>query len=218
MLAGRRIELGFSGRRTDRYGRLLAQVFAHDVVGGGPALWVQGWMLTQGLARAYGLDGSSACLAELISHEQVARLAAVGLWAQPAYAVRDAEQVDDLLARRGTFQIVEGRVRVVADARNVTFMNFGADVRADFTISIRAPARRLMAAAGVDPQQWAGRRVRVRGWIERRGGPLIEIHHAGEIEAVDGVTQRVEPAAPAAAVAGRRARGRGTASAGAAPN
>ena len=28
MVQGRRLEIGFAGRRTDRYGRLLAQVFA----------------------------------------------------------------------------------------------------------------------------------------------------------------------------------------------
>ena len=30
------------------------------------------------------------------------------------------------------------------------------------------------AAAGLEPKKLAGRRVRVRGWIEERGGPWIE--------------------------------------------
>ena len=200
------IELKFAGRRIDRYGRLLAQVFVH-----GPASsnsspdWVQGAMVRRGLARVYSLEGSSSCLPELLAHERIARDATAGLWALPAYAVRAADDVEHLLQLRGTFQIVEGRVRAVSQLRTATYINFGEDVRQDFTVSIRAQARRQIPASSIDPQQWIGRIVRVRGWIERRGGPLIEIPHPGAVEAL---TEAGEAAAPATAGPKPRARTR----------
>jgi micrococcal nuclease len=206
---GRTIELGFAGRRSDRYGRLLAQVFAMSP-GGTDAVWVQGEMLKQGLARAYILEGSTGCLAELLSHERTARDASRGLWAQPAYAVRASDGIDDLLLRRGTFQLVEGRVRAVSDLKTATYINFGEDVRQDFTVSIRgSAAKRSLMAIGLDPQTLVGRVIRVRGWVERRGGPLIEIHHGGEIElTVDGAATAPGPASEAVPPAARRSRAR----------
>ena len=200
MVAGRSVELAFAGRRVDRYGRLLAQVFVHQ--GGretAAPTWVQGEMLKRGLARAYSLDGSALCLGELLIHERMAFEATIGVWALAAYAVRGAQEVDDLLQRRGTFQIVEGRVRAVSDVRGTTFVNFGEDVRQDFTVSMRSAVRRKMGVLDADPQQWPGRTVRVRGWIERRGGPLIEIHDLAQIQVsendpVGGATQ-IDPGA-----------------------
>ena len=196
LVLGRSIELGFGERRSDRYGRLLAHAFTRAQAGA-DAVWVQGWMLERGLARAYSLDGQSSCIAELIAHERIAREAATGLWSQAAYAVRGAEDVDGLLALRGTFQVVEGKVHAVADARGTTFLNFGEDFRQDFTILIKSKARRAMTVAGLEPKNLADHRVRVRGWIERRGGPLIEIHHPREIEVLADVAEPVEaPTSP----------------------
>jgi hypothetical protein len=39
-------------------------------------------------------------------------------------------------------------------------------------------------AAGVVPASFENRRVRVRGWVERRGGPRIEVLRVGQIEVV----------------------------------
>ena len=52
LVLGKRVKLAFGGRRKDRYGRFLAQVFLDD---GGKTEWVQGALLTQGHARMYGL-------------------------------------------------------------------------------------------------------------------------------------------------------------------
>lgn len=191
LVAGRSVRLAFAGRRTDRYGRLLVHVFA-----GGEAdrVWVQGELLKRGLARAYALDGSVHCLAELIAHEAVARAAAAGLWQEAAYALRTADDVGALLRLAGTFQIVEGKVHAVSEVRGTTYVNFGEDWRQDFTVTLRSPARRGMPEAGLVPQDLAGRRIRVRGWIERRGGPMIEIHHPAAIEALAPTAE--EAAAP----------------------
>ncbi len=195
MAAGRTVRLAFAGRRTDRYARLLAHVFTGA---DSDRIWLQGELLKRGLARAYALDGSTACLAELIAHETVAREQAVGLWAETIYAVRPADDVSTLLRLAGTYQIIEGKVSNAAEVRGTTYVNFGEDRRQDFTIVVHAQARRAMAGAAFKPGDLNGRRVRVRGWIERRGGPMIELAHPDVIELLAPTAGDAEPATPLA--------------------
>ena len=194
LVLGRGVTLAYAGRRSDRHGRLLAHVFVGGGEGKDEAIWVQGAMLKQGMARAYAIEGGAQCLAELIAHESVARDAAVGLWAETAYAVRDADEVGALLRVAGTFQLVEGTAVRVQEVRGTTYINFGEDQRQDFTIMIRDKARRAATAAGLTSEALAGRRVRVRGWIERRGGPLIEAHDPAMIEVLGAAEEIGSPA------------------------
>jgi endonuclease YncB( thermonuclease family) len=177
LVAGRGVRLAFAGRRTDRHGRLLAHVF---VGGDADRTWVQGEMLKRGLARAYGLEGSTQCLTELIAHEAIARRTGAGLWAETIYAVRTADDIATLQRLAGTFQIVEGRVVAVSSMRGSTYVNFGTDWRQDFTVLIRSAGKHVPAEMLSDALP--GQRIRVRGWVERRGGPMIAINHPAEIE------------------------------------
>ncbi len=192
LVAGRSVRLAFAGRRIDRYGRLLAHVF---VGGDDNRVWVQGEMLKRGLARAYGLEGNTQCLAELIAHEALARGQAVGLWAETLYAVRSADDTAALLRLAGTFQIVEGQVVGVSSVRGRTYINFAHDWRQDFTVVIRAAGKRSSGAAGALPDALQGRSIRVRGWIERRGGPMMAINHPAEIQLL-GTDEAAEPRRP----------------------
>jgi micrococcal nuclease len=178
LVLGRSVELAFAGRRTDRYGRLLAHVFVQSHP---DRIWVQGHMLRTGHARAYSVPNSAACMDELIAHERFAREARKGLWDHAAYQIRSAERTRELLRWRSSFQIVEGRVLRVASARGKVFLNFGDDWREDFTASVR----RRLQSSNLDFKALEGRRVRVRGWIERRAGPAIDIHDPSQIEIVE---------------------------------
>ncbi len=209
LVTGRPVTLSFSGRRSDRYGRLLAHVFA-PAPGEAPAVttrtWVQGEMLKRGFARAYALDAETQCVAELIAHEQVAREGSLGLWSEPAYAVRDAAEFIPLTRLAGTYQIVEGRVRAVGDVRGSTYLNFGDDYRQDFTVVIRPAARRVLATGNLKVETLTGAVVRVRGWIERKGGPLIEIAHPGTLEWVAAAQTAPAPSESSGQAPRRRAR------------
>jgi micrococcal nuclease len=178
LVLGHSVELAFGGRRKDRYGRLLAHVFVRS---DSERVWVQGHMLRSGHARAYSLPGNAACIDELIAHERFAREARKGLWDHAAYQIRSADSTRELLRWRSSFQIVEGRVARVANVRGRVFLNFGDDWREDFT----AIVRRRLQSPDLDLDTLAGRRVRVRGWIERRAGPAIDIHHPNHIEIVE---------------------------------
>lgn len=175
---GKSVELGFSGRRTDRYGHLLAHVFiVHD----GQRTWIQEQMLRSGHARAYTLPGNSACIDELLASERIARERGLGLWANAAYRIRAADDARELLRYRSTFQIAAGRVVRLTETRGWIFLNFGRDWREDFTIRARAGE---LASSGLDVRSLEGRRVEVRGWIERRSGPAIELRHASQLTVI----------------------------------
>jgi hypothetical protein len=65
------------------------------------------------------------------------------------------------------------------------YVNFGRRWTRDFSVTILKRLRRTFAAAGDDLNQLEGRRIRVRGWIEQRGGPLIAAETPGQIELLE---------------------------------
>jgi micrococcal nuclease len=186
LVLGKSVTLGFGGERTDRYGRALAHVFLD---GGGDKAWVQGQMLSAGHARAYAISGNRACQSELLAHERVARDAGLGLWQHAAYQIRRAVPPWPLNAYRGTFQIVDGVVTRASEAREVSYLNFG-DGRIDdtsrtprraFSINIKRADRDVLGEIGGAVKTLDGARLEVRGWIESKSGPSIDISMAGLI-------------------------------------
>ena len=172
LVLGRRVRLFHAGRRTDRYGRLLAHLFV------GPR-WVQGELVSAGHLRVRSYTGNRLRIAELLARENTARRAGLGLWAHRRYAVRTPEAVRRDLH---SWQIVEGTVKAVAAFRDVTYLNFGDNWRTDFTVQIGARARRLFRRAGIDLMALKSRKIRVRGWVRSRNGPLIVATHPEQIE------------------------------------
>lgn len=177
LVQGRTVELAFAGRRSDRYGRVLAHLF---VEAGGHRIWVQGEMLAQGHARAYGLPQNSTCLDAMLAREAEARTAGRGLWSNAAYAARFSSDGRQLRQLRDTYQLVEGRIVRASQGRTHVYLNFGADWRRDFTAGVALDRSRRGWAA--DLLQLEGRRVRVRGWIEWQNGPYIAINDPAQIE------------------------------------
>ena len=90
-----------------------------------------------------------------------------------------------LSQKLGTFQLIEGRVLDAAKVKGTVYLNFGADWRTDFTISIPREALKLFEVDGVDPLSLIGESVRVRGWLIKRNGPMIRAKHPKQIELLD---------------------------------
>lgn len=173
MVLDRRVSLGFGGRKVDRHDRLLAHLFTPD---GG---WVQAALLAAGMARVYSFADNRALVGELLAREREAREVRRGIWSHPYYAVLDPEASARHLDR---FALVEGRVAEVALVRGRVFLNYGADWRSDFTVSIGASDWRRFERAGISPEDYLGRRIRVRGWLRSRNGPMIDVTHPEQIE------------------------------------
>jgi len=172
---GRSVTLAYGGRRIDRHDRALAHLF--DTQGG----WIQGRLLSQGMARVYSFADNRALVAEMLGLESAARVARHGIWADPFYAVRTPEQAAH---RIGGFEVVEGRVRDVAVVRGRVYLNFGGDWREDFTVTLAPKVRRKFEAEKIQPDSYRGRIVRVRGWLKSFNGPMIEVTHPEQIEVI----------------------------------
>lgn len=181
LVLGRSVNLAQAGRRSDRYGRLLAHLFIER---GGTRIWVQGRLLSDGHARAYGLPGSFACMREMLAHERVARAAGTGLWSQAAYAPWPAFKTRAILRHRNTYQIVAGKVAHIAPTKARTYLNFGRDWRRDFTAGIDAKVLKGHSEWAKTIASLEGRRIEVRGWIEYRNGPYINVEHPSQIAIV----------------------------------
>ena len=173
------VQLGYGGEAIDRYERALAHVFVEGPEG---PIWAQQAMVAQGLARVYSFPDNRKCLDLLFAAEGRARLSGLGIWRDPYYSVRAANVPGDLLARAGHYELVEGRVLLAEQSGGRVYLNFGRFWKEDFTAVIEAPALRLFAAAGVDPLVLDGALVRVRGWVDDRDGPRIEVTHPEQIE------------------------------------
>lgn len=180
---GRSARLGFAGPRHDRYGRLLAHVVL--VADEGGSIWLQGAMLASGHARAYGIPGSYACSDALLAAEAAARHRRSGLWSTDAYRPRSALRTRELLHLAGSYQLVEGRVQSATRVKERLYVNFGRDWRQDFSLSVAPELARANPAWAAGLLMLAGRRVRARGWITRRNGPMIEIDDASQLEVLD---------------------------------
>lgn len=179
LVLGRSVALAFGGMRTDRYGRWLAHAVVETE---GRKDWVQGHMLARGMARAYALTDNAACVTDLMDRERPAREGNLGLWANAAYQIRSADNARELLAYRHTFQLVKGRIATISNTRGTAYLNFAQD-RRGFAVVMKRASHAL--PTGTSPEGLAGLTALVRGWIDRRNGPVIEVGTAGQIELLD---------------------------------
>ena len=182
LVLNHKVTARFGGTRTDRRGRLLAQLFVTDLA---ERVWVQRYLLERGLGRAYSFRDNYACIAELLRREALARTARRGIWGGSRYRILRADAPRTLGRLINSFQLVEGRVRKVTVLSRRTYLNFGDDWRRDFTVSIARKDRALFEADGIDPAKLEGRRVRVRGWLRWINGPAIEMTHPGQLEVLE---------------------------------
>mgnify|MGYP001179683340 CR=1 FL=1 len=171
---------------TDRYGRLVAYVYAQR---DGVELFAQAALIEAGLARAAGRIDGESCAAELHAAERTARAGKLGLWGDPYYEVLNADAPVDVLAQRGRFALVEGQVVSVRQSGATIYVNFGRRWSESFAVTISKRNERSFAAAGLDVMSLAGRRIRVRGWVEARGAdgnvPWMEALRPEQIEIAD---------------------------------
>jgi len=179
LVVGRALALYQAGPPVDRYGSLVAHVLAEGRMPTDPTRWLQGAMLQAGLARVETQRDRRVLAAPMLAAERTARNAGLGLWRHPYYRPIGPFEARDAI---GGFRLVEGRVLDVATVRGTTYLNFGPDWRWDFTVSFRGRTRRLFERAEIDPQDYSGRVVRVRGWLIERNGPMIEATHPEQIE------------------------------------
>ena len=155
------------GGGEDRYGRAAAFAYLPDT---------GDRSIQQALLAAGALP--------LLAAEREAREARRGLWPQAAFAPIDADSLAAIASAQGKFALIEGKVLSVREAGATIYVNFGRRWSRDFTTAILRRNQRLFSAAGIELKSLAGRHIRVRGVVERRGGPIIEAETPEQIEII----------------------------------
>ncbi len=141
-------------------------------------------MIGHGLARVYPLPGQdNQALVTLLALENEARVRKAGLWSNPAFAVQTPETADTIL---NSYGIVEGTVVTAMAVKGRYYLNFGSDWKTDFTAQLTKEAITALALPpfNIDWSKLAEQRVRVRGWVEPRNGPMITISSPAQLELV----------------------------------
>lgn len=162
----------------DRYGRIVAIAFLQ-----GQDQPIQARLIEDGHLVVTAAFDDEDCGSYLRKSEARARRAKRGLWMEPA-ALKNTEMPGDILAVVGQFVVAEGRVQSVREAGATLYINFGRRWTQDFAVTISRRNMAAFEAAGVPFKSLERKRVRVRGWVEQRGGPRIHASWAGQIEVV----------------------------------
>ncbi len=145
--------------------------------------WVQGHLLANGFTRVRTTPFNTDLAEQMYTQEQLALKDEKGLWAYPKYAVLSAKDISE--DPRG-FQIVEGEVYSASLVRNTVYLNFGQDWKTDFSIGVEPAVRKALSKDdNQSPQQWAKKKVRIRGPVRFYNGPFIDLTHAEQIEFID---------------------------------
>jgi endonuclease YncB( thermonuclease family) len=184
LVEGRDVALARLGPETDRYGRVVAVLAAKT----GPMdieSAVQSAMLAAGIARVAAHVGDFRCAEALWDAERKARQAGLGVWRDPHYLARKAEDPAAILELRGRFALIEGKVFSVRESGATIYVNLGRPLSEDFTVTVQKRNEKGFTAAGRPLKNMTGRHVRVRGTIEERAGPWIEASAPEQIEVVE---------------------------------
>lgn len=179
LLSGQDVTLRGTDDAPDRYGRQVAFAFL-----GASEVPVQALLLAQGQALVSTEVADADCTAVLAAAEAEARAHKRGIWNNPD-VIKNAESSGDILAGIGRFTMVEGKVLSVHQAGATTYLNFGRNWTRDFAVTISRRALPAIEAAGLALKSLESRRIRVRGWVEARPGPRIDVQHAAQIEVLD---------------------------------
>jgi len=177
----KKVSLVFDTGKPDRYSRKFAHILVFPS-GKSTETWVQAAMVARGLARAFPNTVDATCFKPLLEIEKAARLKKTGMWKSRIYRVIEAENLKTLNRSLGRLQLIEGRVHSVAVRRTRIYINFSADWKRDFTVTLNPRIHRLFTQSGINIKELADKNIRVRGWLGRHNGPTIMINHVAQIE------------------------------------
>jgi endonuclease YncB( thermonuclease family) len=152
----------------DRYGRGLAHLY----LAGGQN--VQALLLRRGLATSLLVPPNDEHLSCYAAAEAEARAARRGIWSLPDFRPTAAARLGRL---REGYRVVTGTVSAARCRRD------GVWLRLDGVVAVKIGAPDLEYFKGRDLCRLRGRRVSVRGLVQRyRGTPRIRIRHPVYIE------------------------------------
>jgi endonuclease YncB( thermonuclease family) len=185
-LLGKEIAYRPLGEAPDRWGRIVAFVFAAPQHADAPAAAARvsagEALAAAGLARYAPEAAARPCRSSLLAAEARARAARLGLWADPYYGVIAANGGEPFAERAGTAVIAEGRVAGIGGQRPGVKLYFGPRKGRDLSVTVVPRNSAAYRAVFAKLSALQGRRIRVRGLLDMRFGPEIEIQGLDALE------------------------------------
>jgi hypothetical protein len=136
--------------------------------------------IAAGLGRYLADDAAHECRAVLIASEDSARVQKLGLWGDPYYAVLTAADNAGFTKRAGSLVVAEGRVASVETSLYRTKLIFAGERSGShggqiLSATILPRTIKILEAHGVHVTSLSGQMLRIRGLLDLRFGPDIEI-------------------------------------------
>ncbi len=191
-LVGHALDIRLLAEAPDRWGRLSALAFAGGDAPGGVAATA----LAAGWGRYLPEPAASPCRGALVAAEMAAREARLGLWADPYYAVLAVDDRAGFTERTGTLVVAEGRLASVTVSPYRTKLIFGGErpeARKPLLSATLVPhVAKIFEARGLHVEALVGRRLRLRGLLDLRFGPQIELAGPDSLDVLDAAAPQVK--------------------------
>lgn len=159
--AGDKVRVRLLSDQPDKYGRKSAQIYLAD------NRWLQGELVRDAHATPYPYEGEEDHIRDLYTLEHPS----------PYNPLSDTITLN-------SFAIVQGTVLDVAHIKNTTYLNFGQNWRDDFTVKVVKRNHKFFKQFGFNLDSLKGQTIRIRGWVSKQNGPMIEARHPTQIEVI----------------------------------
>lgn len=189
LLAGRPLAITKLSSAPDRWGRLAVLAFTDGDQPGGVAAAA----ISRGLGRYLSEPAAHACRGILTAAEDASRAQKLGLWADPYYAVLTASDLAGFAERAGTLVVAEGRVASVKSGPYRSQLIFAGERNGSrggqlLSATLLPRTIKILEAHGVHVTSLTGQLLRIRGLLDLRFGPEIEVSSADDLDVVGSVT------------------------------
>ena len=168
---GREATLTLVSAAPDRWGRAPGDLVV--AAADGVAESAADALIAAGLARVRPEFETRGCEGARLAQESGARAKGLGVWRDPDYVVLAAADAAGLERRDGRFVIVEGVVRRIGLGRARLYLDLGG--RGALSVVASRKTQAAFQAAGAPLTALAGAKIRVRGALDGRFGPQLEI-------------------------------------------
>lgn len=173
-LTGRPLKVHYlDNNKTDRRGRLPVLLYEGTET-------IQAQIIRSGAAIAFPDGEILPCAAELLAAEEAARRARRGFWKSDRDWIADARP-EHFAGRLNRYVIVAARVVSVGTRARRTYLNFGGRWATDVTVEVPGTVRDRMGGDAA-LEALTGQKLRVRGFVIEKSGPMIEVRRPWQIE------------------------------------
>ena len=189
LIVGRNVSVRVLSAAPDRWNRIVALGFVSAPAEGERSDNLAARAIGLGFGRYLAEPAARGCRNAFIAAETIARTAKLGLWSDPYYAVLAVDDQTAFVERSGTVVVAEGRLTAIVPGPFRTKLRFASPDQGSHgghTLSATILPRTMKTFEGrrLILSSFLGRVLRLRGLLDLRFGPQIEIADPDQIEVI----------------------------------